>query len=124
MGKNIFSCGGPGTGATAKIVNNYIVGINMIAACEGMAMGEKLGIDPKTLMEVLSTATSNSWVISITNPRPGNIPGAPASNNYNGGFQTGLMRKDIALGLECARAVNSDTSFAQEAINYYKALED
>jgi len=86
MGKKIFACGGPGTGQIAKIANNMILGINMLAACEGMAMGEKLGIDPKILMEILSVSTSNSWVIDTTNPRPGNLPNAPASNNYNGGF--------------------------------------
>lgn len=82
MGKNIFPCGGPGTGQIAKIANNMILGINMVAACEGMAMGEKLGIDPKVLCDILSVCTANSWVIDTTNPRPGNKPNAPASNNY------------------------------------------
>ncbi len=95
----------------------------MVAACEGMVLGEKLGIDPKTLMNVLSTATSNSWVISANNPFPGNIPTAPASNNYNGGFQVGLMRKDMALGLECAEAVDAESQFAQAAMEYYRTLE-
>jgi|TARA_B110001450_G_scaffold238288_1_gene245194 3-hydroxyisobutyrate dehydrogenase len=63
-----------------------ILGINMVAACEGMAMGEKLGIDPKTLCDILSVCTANSWVIDTTNPRPGNKPNAPASNDYKGGF--------------------------------------
>ena len=58
----------------------------MVAACEGMAMGEKLGIDPKTLCSILSVCTANSWVIDTTNPRPGNLPNAPSTNNYEGGF--------------------------------------
>lgn len=86
MGKKIFACGGPGTGQIAKIANNMILGINMVAASEGMALGEKLGIDPVILMNILSVSTSNSWVIDTTNPRPGNKPNAPASNNYQGGF--------------------------------------
>jgi 3-hydroxyisobutyrate dehydrogenase len=49
MGKNIFHCGGPGTGEIAKICNNLILGINMIATSEGLSLGEKLGIDPKVL---------------------------------------------------------------------------
>lgn len=97
MGKKIFACGGPGTGQIAKIANNMILGINMVAASEGMALGEKLGIDPKLLCDILSVSSSNSWVIDTTNPRPGNKPNAPASNNYNGGFQVGLIRKDLAL---------------------------
>lgn len=86
MGKKIFHCGGPGTGETAKIANNLILGIQMIASAEGMALGEKLGIDPKVLMEILSVSTASNWCITANNPRPGNIEGAPASKNYDGGF--------------------------------------
>ena len=49
MGKNFFHCGKPGTGEIAKLVNNLILEINMIAASEGLAIGEKLGMDPKIL---------------------------------------------------------------------------
>ena len=63
-----------------------ILGINMVAACEGMALGEKLGIEPKVLCDILSVSTSNSWVIDTANPRPGIKPNSPASNNYQGGF--------------------------------------
>lgn len=123
MGKNIFSCGGPGTGQIAKIANNLILGINMIAAAEGMVMAEKLGIDPKKLMEILSVSTSGSWVTSAANPRPGNIEGNPASNNYQGGFQTALIRKDMALALECHDAVNSSSEFTKYALDYYTEIE-
>lgn len=58
----------------------------MIASAEGMVMAEKLGIDPKILMQILSVSTANNWCINTANPRPGNIEGAPSSNNYNGGF--------------------------------------
>ena len=45
MGKNIFHCGGPGFGSSIKIVNNMILGINMIAASEGLSLAKKLGAD-------------------------------------------------------------------------------
>lgn len=71
MGRKIFKCGGPGTGQIAKIVNNMILGIHMCATSEGLALGEKLGIDPKTLTEICSVSTSNSWCMTDQNPRPG-----------------------------------------------------
>lgn len=86
MGKKVFACGGPGTGQIAKISNNMILGINMVATSEGLALGEKLGIDPKILSEILSVSTANNWCISVNNPRPDNLPNAPSSNNYEGGF--------------------------------------
>jgi len=102
MGKNIFHCGLPGTGEIAKISNNMILGIQMVAVSEGLAMGEKLGIDPKVLSNILQVSTSNCWAVGATNPRPGVMEGSPASNNYQGGFQLALMRKDLSLALECA----------------------
>jgi 3-hydroxyisobutyrate dehydrogenase len=86
MGKKIFHCGGPGTGEIAKICNNMILGIQMVACSEGMVLGEKLGIDPKVLHQILSVSTSNCWCINSANPRPGNIETAPSSRNYEGGF--------------------------------------
>ena len=45
MGANFFHCGGPGTGEIAKLTNNLILGISMVATAEGMAIGEKLGME-------------------------------------------------------------------------------
>ena len=58
----------------------------MAACSEGISLGEKLGIDPKVLTNILSTSTSSCWSITDANPRPGNIPNAPSTNNYKGGF--------------------------------------
>jgi len=49
MGTNFFHCGGPGTGEIAKLCNNLMLGINMIACAEGMQIGVKLGMDPEVL---------------------------------------------------------------------------
>ena len=49
MGQNFINCGGPGTGEIAKITNNYMIGIQMIASCEGLALAKKLGADPKII---------------------------------------------------------------------------
>ena len=86
MGKNVFHCGGPGTGEIAKICNNLVLGINMIATSEGLSLGEKLGIDPKILSSILAVSTGRSWVVDTYNPRPGVLENVPASRDYNGGF--------------------------------------
>ena len=86
MGKNVFHCGGPGTGEIAKICNNLILGINMIATSEGLSLGEKLGIDPKILSNILSVSTGRSWCVDTYNPRPGIIENVPSSRNYANGF--------------------------------------
>lgn len=102
MGQKKFMCGGPGAGEIAKIANNMILGIQMIAVSEGLALGEKLGIDPKILVDVLSVSTGSCWALTVPTPRPDINPNAPSSKNYEGGFGTALMKKDMALALEIA----------------------
>ena len=123
MGKNVFHCGGPGTGEIAKICNNLILGINMIATAEGLSLGEKLGIDPKILSNILSVSTARSWCVDTYNPRPGVLENVPSSRDYNGGFQVSLIRKDLSIALEAAGEAEAKTKFAQHAIDYYRDLE-
>lgn len=123
MGANIFHCGEPGSGQTAKICNNLMLGIQMIAVSEGMALGEKLGMDPKILANIVSTSTGSCWANNVYNPRPGVIEGVPSSKNYDGGFMVSLMRKDLGIVLESASKVGLDLQFGQKAIDYYLELE-
>ena len=124
MGKNFFHCGGPGTGEIAKLTNNLILGISMVGSSEGMAIGEKLGIDPVVLQKILSVSTARNWCIDTMNPRPGIFPNVPSSNDYKGGFAVGLIKKDMALALNVAKKANADTSLLEESLAYYKNLED
>ena len=123
MGKNVFHCGGPGTGEIAKICNNLILGINMIATSEGLSLGEKLGIDPKILSNILSVSTGRSWCVDTYNPRPGVLENVPASRDYNGGFMVSLIRKDLSIALEAAEQADAKLKFAQAAIDQYRELE-
>ena len=102
MGNNFFHCGDIGTGEIAKICNNMILGIQMVAVSEGMSLGMKLGIDSKKLGEILKVSTSSCWATNATNPVPGVVEGSPSSRDYQGGFQVGLIRKDMTLALDLA----------------------
>lgn len=123
MGANTFHCGKPGSGEIAKLCNNLMLGINMISAAEGLAIGEKLGMEPKTLQSICAVSTSRSWVMDTYNPVPGNTPASPANRNYEGGFQVALIKKDLALALEAAKSGNCDTQMTETAIDYYAQLE-
>jgi len=86
MGKAIIRCGGPGDGGVAKLVNNLILGALMVASSEGLAFGEKLGIDAKTLHKVLQASSSYNVCFDKFNPYPGIVESAPSSRDYKGGF--------------------------------------
>lgn len=123
MGKNLFHCGGPGTGEIAKLTNNLILGISMVATAEGMAIGEKLGIDPKVLKDILSVSTARNWCIDTYNPRPGNIEGTPASRNYEGGFMVELIRKDLALALEAIKETDAKSDMTEKSLETFRQIE-
>jgi len=123
MGANFFHCGVPGTGEIAKLTNNLILGISMVATAEGMAIGEKMGIDPKILQKILACSTARNWCVDTYNPRPGILENVPAANNYEGGFAVGLIKKDMVLALEAAHSAKADTTLLEKSLDYYVDLE-
>lgn len=99
MGAKFIHAGKVSAGQSAKIAHNMVLAVQMMAACEGLNLGEKLGIDPKKLTEILQVSTANSAHVRMYNPRPGVVEGNPASRDYEGGFQVQLMKKDVGLAL-------------------------
>ena len=105
MGKNTVHCGDVGAGQIAKICNNLILGISMVAVAEGMALGAKLGIDAQALAGVINSSSGRCWSSEVCNPWPGISANAPASREYRDGFANQLMLKDLGLAVEAAGQV-------------------
>lgn len=122
MGKNIVHCGPSGSGQTAKVCNNLILGMSMIAVAEGMNLGVKLGMDPKKLAEIVNTSSGYCWSSQKYNPCPGVMPNIPASNNYEGGFLVDLMKKDLTLANDAANTSGVPTPLGQKALETYEML--
>ena len=119
MGANIVHCGGPGMGQVTKICNNMIAGATFVAVAEAFVMGEKLGVDPKVLHEVISTSTGSSWVLNRSCPRPGVVPTAAASNGFRPGFAAKLMLKDLRLSQAAAQSAGAATPVGAAAAAAY-----
>ena len=99
LGKNIIHVGGHGAGQVAKLCNNLIAGVTMVAAAEAFAMGKASGVDTKILHEVIRTSSGGSWVMEKDPPCPGLIEGAPSSKDFEAGFTVDLMLKDMSLAV-------------------------
>ena len=99
LGKNIIHVGGHGAGQVAKLCNNLIAGVTMVAAAEAFAMGKASGVDTKILHEVIRTSSGGSWVMEKDPPCPGLIEGAPSSKGFEAGFTVDLMLKDMSLAV-------------------------
>lgn len=134
MGKRIIVCGDyAGAGLAAKLANNYALALTNLATCDAMLLGQKLGLDPKILAQVLNTSTGKCWPSESNNPVPGIVEGAPAGRDYEGGFGVGLMRKDLELALEAEkqagvvagdeRLKGSLSELSQAALKIYKDVE-
>ena len=103
MGKNIVHCGGIGNGQVAKICNNMMLAVEMIATAEGMTLAAKLGMDPKVFAAIVNTSSGRCWSSDTYNPYPGVLEGVPASRAYAGGFSSDLMLKDLTLVTDAAK---------------------
>ncbi len=120
MGQKAVHCGGPGAGQAAKICNNMILGVTMIATCEAFALADKLGLDRQKMFDVVSTSSGYSWSMNAYCPAPGVGPQSPADNDYTPGFAAELMLKDLGLSQQAAEAVDADTPMGAMARALYQ----
>jgi len=123
MGKKIVHCGGAGAGQAAKICNNMILGISMIAVGEAFALAEKLGLSHQALFDVASTSSGQCWSLTSYCPVPGPVPTSPANNGYRPGFATNLMLKDLTLAQDAANAAGAATPLGKHAQEIYKTFD-
>ena len=119
MGQKAVLCGASGAGQAAKICNNMILGVTMIATCEAFALADKLGLDRARMFDVVSTSSGSSWSMNTYCPAPGVGPKSPADNGYRPGFAAELMLKDLRLSQQAAEAVDADTPMGARATELY-----
>jgi 3-hydroxyisobutyrate dehydrogenase len=103
MGRNVIHVGPLGSGEVAKICNNLVAGVSMIAVAEAFTIGMRAGVDPKVLHDVISKSSGDCWAVQHNCPVPGLVPRAAANNAFAAGFMTDLMAKDLSLARAAAR---------------------
>jgi 3-hydroxyisobutyrate dehydrogenase len=118
MGKSIFATGGVGSGHAMKALNNYVSAAGLTAACEALQIGEKLGLDPLVMTDVLnaSTGRNNSTEVKL---KPFVIP-----KNYASGFSLGLMAKDLRTADELASYLDVPAPFSQALTEIWAQAAD
>jgi 3-hydroxyisobutyrate dehydrogenase len=119
LGKKIVHAGPGGHGQAAKICNNLILGISMIAVCEAFNLGMKLGLDPKKFFEISSTASGQCWSMTSYCPVPGLVEKAPSNVDYKAGFMAKMMLKDLHLAQHAAESAGANISLGAQAAEMY-----
>lgn len=119
MGKAVIHAGEAGAGQAAKICNNMILGVSMIAVCEAFVLAERLGLAPEKLFEISSASSGQCWSLTSYCPVPGPVPSAPSNRGYRPGFTAAMMLKDLRLAQEAANAGGATTPLGAQATALY-----
>lgn len=111
----IVHCGDAGAGQAAKICNNMMLGVSMIAVSEAFVLGERLGLSHEALFDVASVSSGQCWALTSYCPVPDLVPSSPANRDYQPGFATGLMAKDLGLAMKAADSTDTHTRLGATA---------
>ena len=87
-----------------------------------MVMLIRLGLDPKLLSGIVNTSTGRCWSSEIYNPVPGVLDNVPSANDYQGGFRTTLIAKDLGLAQTAAIRSGSVIPLGSLAHQIYRIM--
>jgi 3-hydroxyisobutyrate dehydrogenase len=120
MGRTIVHAGGSGNGQAAKICNNMILGVSMIAVSEAFLLAERLGLEAQKLFDISSKSSGQCWSMTSYCPVPGPVPSSPANRDYQAGFTAAMMLKDLKLAQEAAREAGAAAPMGAQAATLYE----
>lgn len=100
MSREVFRTGGSGSGHAMKALNNFVAAAATTAACEALVVGQRFGLDQRTILDVLNSSTGRSWVTE-------NVLGHHViDREFNSGFSLALYSKDVGIARTLAAAVD------------------
>lgn len=99
IGSKIDHVGAIGAGDTVKLVNNLLLGVNMVAVAEALCLGVKAGIKPGVLYQIISNSSGNSYALTAKYKK------FIAAGNFEPGFMIDLQYKDLQLAVDTAKGL-------------------
>src|SRR5579871_2324861 len=123
MGRAVIRAGGPGTGQAVKICNNMLLGVSMLGVCEALNLADALGLDAERFFEIASKSSGQCWSLTSYCPVPQLVPAAPSNRNFEGGFSTAMMLKDLKLAQSAAANSRVATPMGAQAEALYALFE-
>jgi 3-hydroxyisobutyrate dehydrogenase len=111
--KRFYISGAMGDGAKAKLINNLLAGINLVAGAEALALGMKIGLDPDKLFEIISASSGASWIFQDRMARALEDDFMPRAFAH-------ILTKDVTLATAMADSVNYDTPLGDVALGIFR----
>lgn len=96
MGSRLFRTGGSGSGDVVKALNNYCSAANFRALSEAVIMGQKFGLDPAMIIEIINVSSGRS------SSSEGAFKSQVLTGKYAAGFALGLLAKDVKIASDLA----------------------
>jgi 3-hydroxyisobutyrate dehydrogenase len=124
MAGKVIHCGASGAGQAAKLCNNMVLAVQQIAIGEAFVLAEKLGLPAQSLFDVITGATGNCWAVHTNCPVPGPVPTSPANNDFQPGFATALMNKDLGLAMAAVESTGSSAPLGSHAAEIYARFNE
>ncbi len=123
MAKTVIRAGAAGAGQAVKICNNMLLGISMLGVSEALNLAEALGLDAERFFEIASKSSGQCWSLTSYCPVPGLVPAAPSNRDFEGGFSTAMMLKDLKLAQGAAAAAGASTPLGASAEALYALFD-
>ena len=102
MGDRLFETGGLGSGHAMKSLNNYIAAATFAASAEALLIGQRFGLDPATMFDIINVSTGRSFISEVV-MKDHVIPG-----KFTTGFTVGLLAKDVGIAADLGQAMKLD----------------
>ena len=94
----------------------------MLGTSEAILMGERMGVDPKMITDIINVSSGRNWSSEVYNPVPGIVSTAPSGRNYSGGFLTKYLTKDLGLAQETAHDGQTSIPLGSTAHQLYQVM--
>ena len=104
-----------GAGQNTKAVNQVLVAGIAQAVCEGLALSEKLGLDPERLLPTLMAGAASNWFLDKRGA-------TMLRDEFSVGFKLALLHKDLKIVRELALAAGTDRSVIEKSLADYAVL--
>ena len=122
MAASVHHMGRTGAGVAAKVCNNLVIGIEVVALCEAFTLGRKLGLDPQKLYRSMSASSAASWILSDWCPVPGVSAHSPANEQFKPRGTAHMLLKDLSIAGAAALRTKSPLPVGDAALSMYTLL--
>jgi 3-hydroxyisobutyrate dehydrogenase len=103
-----------GQGATVKTVNQLLCGVHIVVAAEALSLAEKIGVDTKTMLDILIGTSAGSWMLSDRGPRM--LEANPEVTSA-----VDIFVKDLGIVLEAGRETNAALPMTALAYQFFSS---